>query len=75
MLNMVGAFGWAVPGWVAAWGIVWLACIIWVAIDAGKRGISPVFWALVTLISGPLGLVAYGIVRELVGKGRSTSLQ
>ncbi len=67
---MIGALGWAVPGWVAAWGIAWLACIIWVAIDAGKRGISPVFWPLATLISGPLGLVAYGIVRELAAKER-----
>jgi len=54
-----------VAGWVVASGIAWLACIVWVAIDAGKRGISPVFWPLVTMLSGPLGLVAYGIVREL----------
>ena len=54
-----------VAGWVVVYGIAWLACIVWVAIDAGKRGISPVFWPLVTLLSGPLGLVAYGIVREL----------
>jgi len=53
---------------MAAWGIAWLACIIWVVIDAGKRGISPVFWPLATLISGPLGLVAYGIVREIISK-------
>ena len=45
--------------------IVWLAAIVWVSLDAGKRQISPVFWTLVTLISGPLGLVGYGIVREL----------
>lgn len=54
-----------VTGWVILWGIVWLACIIWVAADARKRGISPIFWPLATLVSGPLGLVAYGIVREL----------
>ena len=46
-------------------GIVWLACIVWVAIDAERSRIGPVFWPLATLISGPLGLVAYGIVREL----------
>ena len=57
-----------VAGWVVIWGIAWLACIIWVAIDAGKHSISPVFWPLATLISGLLGLVAYGIVRELVSK-------
>jgi hypothetical protein len=45
--------------------IAWVTCIIWVAIDARKHCISPVFWPLVTLFSGPLGLVAYGIVREL----------
>ncbi|OGO22581.1 MAG: hypothetical protein A2Z28_04185 [Chloroflexi bacterium RBG_16_51_9] len=45
--------------------IVWLASIIWVSLDAGKRQISPVFWTLATLISGPIGLVGYGIVREL----------
>ena len=45
--------------------IVWLASIIWVSLDAGKRQISPLFWTLATLISGPIGLVGYGIVREL----------
>ena len=45
--------------------IVWIASIIWVSLDAGKRQISPVFWTLATLISGPIGLVGYGIVREL----------
>ena len=45
--------------------IVWIGAIIWVSLDAGKRQISPVFWTLATLISGPLGLVGYGIVREL----------
>ena len=45
--------------------LVWLASIIWVSLDAGKRQISPLFWTLATLISGPIGLVGYGIVREL----------
>jgi len=45
--------------------VVWLALIIWVSLDAGKRQISPVFWTVATLISGPIGLVGYGIVREL----------
>jgi len=48
--------------------LVWLICIIWVAIDSGQRKISPVFWSLATVLSGPLGLVAYGIVRELTTK-------
>ncbi len=54
--------------WVAMWVIIWLACIIWVAVDASRREISPVFWPLATIVSGPLGLLAYGIVRELVSK-------
>ena len=45
--------------------IIWVASVIWVSLDAGKRQISPVFWTLATLISGPIGLVGYGIVREL----------
>ncbi len=59
--------GWVIGliGWLGLWGIAWLVCIIWVAIDANKRGISPVFWPLATVISGPLGLVAYGVIREL----------
>ncbi len=63
-------FGIAVVEWVTVWAVAWLACIIWVAIDAVRRGISPVFWPLATLISGPLGLVAYGIVREWAAKER-----
>ena len=49
---------------------VWVACIAWVTLDAQRRVIRPVFWPLVTLLSGPLGLVSYGVVRELVEKRR-----
>jgi len=52
-------------GWFLLWLVLWLAVIIWVALDASKRNISPIFWTLVTVISGPLGLIGYGIVREL----------
>ncbi len=45
--------------------VVWLAMIIWVSMDAGKRQINPVFWTLATVVGGPVGLVGYGIVREL----------
>ena len=45
--------------------IVWIAAIIWVSLDAGKRQISPVFWTIATLVGGPIDLVGYGIVREL----------
>jgi len=47
-------------------GIVWLVMVIWVIVDAQKRQVSTIFWPLATLITGPLGLLAYGIVRELV---------
>jgi len=49
---------------------IWVACIGWVTLDAQRRAISPIFWPLVTLLSGPFGLVAYGVVRELVEKRR-----
>ena len=45
--------------------VVWLVEIIWVSMDAGKRQISPLFWTLATVVSGPIGLVGYGIVRDL----------
>lgn len=47
---------------------VWLSCFLVVAVDSVMRGISPVFWRLAALVGGPFGLLAYGIVRELVGK-------
>jgi hypothetical protein len=53
--------------------LVWLICIICVAIDSGQKRISPVFWSLATVLSGPLGLVAYGIVRELTAKKNSSN--
>ena len=53
--------------------LVWLICIIWVAIDSGQKRISPVFWSLATVLSGPLGLVAYGIVRELTAKKNTST--
>ena len=49
---------------------VWVAFIAWVAMDAQGRAISPVFWPLATLLSGPLGLVAYGVVRDLAAGRR-----
>ena len=44
---------------------VWLGCFLLVAVDSVMRGISPVFWRLAALVSGPFALLAYGIVREL----------
>lgn len=51
---------------------LWLGCFVVVAIDSAFRGVGPVFWRLAALVSGPFGLLAYGIVRELVGKRRVT---
>lgn len=34
--------------WGVAWGIAWLACIIWLAVDAVRHGVSPVFGAPAT---------------------------
>lgn len=51
---------------------VWLGCFVVVAIDSAFRGVSPVFWRLAALVGGPFGLLAYGIVRELVGKRQVT---
>ena len=48
---------------IAAW-------VVWVAVDAQRRAISPLFWPLATLLSGPLGLVAYGVVRDLTAERR-----
>ena len=52
--------------------IVWLGCFMVVAVDAALRGISSVFWRLAGLVGGPFALLAYGIVRELIGKRRIT---
>jgi len=47
---------------------VWFGCFLVVAIDSAFRGISPVFWRLAALFGGPFALLAYGLVREQVGK-------
>ena len=44
--------------------IIWLACVIGVAKDARRQGVRPLFWTLVTLVSGPLGLADYLSARE-----------
>ena len=55
-------------------GIVWLAMVIWVAVDSQKHRVSTIFWPLATLITGPLGLLTYGIVRELVSSKVSSKV-
>ena len=50
--------------------IVWLLCLIaflWVFFDAQKKQGTNIgcIWALVVLILGPIGLLAYLIVRNL----------
>ena len=79
MVEMMLHEGGNIPGLVlprimfgVIWFLIWLACIIWVAMDAGQRRISPIFWPLATVVSGPLGLLAYGVVRELVSKKESS---
>ncbi len=44
--------------------IIWVACVIGVAKDARRHGVRPLFWTLVTLASGPLGLADYRTDRE-----------
>ncbi len=51
--------------------LIWLAPILWVAIDSSNRKLSPVFWTIVVLLSGVLGLIGYGIVRELIIQQKS----
>ena len=48
--------------------IIWVGCFLMVAVDSAFRGISPVFWRLAALVGGPFALLAYGLVRERVGK-------
>ena len=49
---------------------IWLCCFVLVAVDSALRRLSPVFWRLAALVGGPFTLLAYGIVRELLGKKR-----
>ncbi len=53
---------------VVTLGLLWLLPVIWVSLDSSHRNISPVFWTVVTLLSGVLGLIGYGVVRELLKK-------
>ena len=48
--------------------IIWLALVVWVLVDAQTHKVRKIFWPLVTLFTGPLGLVAYGIVSEMTKK-------
>jgi len=51
---------------------VWVGCFLVVAIDSAMRRISSVFWRLAGLVGGPFALIAYGIVREVVAKKKSS---
>ncbi len=46
--------------------IIWIASIIWVWSDASdKRGGNiGCLWTLIVLVTGPLGLIAYLLVRN-----------
>ncbi len=43
--------------------IIWLACVVRVAKDARKHRVRPLFWTLVTMANGPLGLADYRTAR------------
>lgn len=51
---------------------IWIGCFLVVAIDSSMRRISSVFWRLASLVGGPFALIAYGIVREVVAKKKSS---
>jgi len=44
--------------------IIWLGCLVVVAVDSAFQRISPVFWRLAALFGGPFALLAYGLIRE-----------
>ena len=50
--------------------VIWLGCFILVAIDSALRRTNSVFWRLAALFGGPFALLAYGLVREQVTKGK-----
>ena len=43
--------------------IMWVGCVVVVAVDSAFRGISPWFWRLATLVGGPFVLLAYCLIR------------
>ena len=51
---------------------VWIGCFLLVAVDSATRRISSVFWRLAGLVGGPFALIAYGIVREVLAKKKSS---
>ena len=50
--------------------VIWVGCFLIVAIDSAYRRISPVFWRLAGLFGGPFALLAYGLVRERIGRAK-----
>ena len=49
---------------------IWVGSFLVVAVDSAYRRISPVFWRLAALFGGPFALLAYGLIREKVGKAK-----
>jgi hypothetical protein len=39
--------------------IIWLGIVLWMMVDAQKRGLWGWVWAFVGLLTGPLGLIIY----------------
>ncbi len=50
--------------------LLWLACAVGIALDARRQRVSPVFWTLAGLFSGPLALADYRTAREVAMRGR-----
>lgn len=56
--------GWAGTVGLTAFAIAWLALVCWVLSDAQERGAGTApAWGLLTLLTGPIGLGAYLVVR------------
>lgn len=44
--------------------LLWLMLCVWVYRDAQERGMDAAIWLLIVLLTGPVGLIVYLIVRK-----------
>ncbi|MHA1209022.1 MAG: PLDc N-terminal domain-containing protein [Candidatus Freyarchaeota archaeon] len=49
---------------ILAWFLVAILLGVWVYRDARDRGMEAALWLLIVLLTGPLGLIIYLMVRE-----------
>jgi len=49
---------------ILAWFLVAILLGVWVYRDARDRGMGAALWLLIVLLTGPLGLIIYLMVRE-----------